>query len=90
MVAGPEVLVVMLPVLSEPALEFVKVVPPVQRKQYKVLVDKLVLGNVTVWLETEEAVLIPGHAVAPDGRFVVATVQLLAVPLTVKPVGNVT
>jgi hypothetical protein len=49
-----------------------------------------VLGKVTVWPDTAVAVPIPGHAVAPDGRFVVVTVQFKAVPFTVKSAGNVT
>jgi hypothetical protein len=66
------------------------VLVPVKLKQYNVPTDKSLEGKVTVWLETAVAVPMPLHAEDPEGRFVVVTVQLEAVPLTVNPEGNVT
>ena len=72
-----------------PAVEVVSAAVLVQRKQYKVFDDRFELGNVTVCEETEVAVPIPGHAVAPDGISLVETVQLEVLP-TANPVGKTT
>jgi hypothetical protein len=91
-VAGTLVRVVTEPdrlLLVDPGV--VRVLVAAKLKQYSVApFAKSVLGKVTVCPATAVAVPIPGQAVWPESKPVVVTVQLLAVVLSVKPVGNVT
>jgi hypothetical protein len=83
MLAGPLVRVVIVPVLELVAPDLIWTAALlVQLKQYKVPADKSLLGNVTTWLVTFVAVLMPNHAVPPDGqaKLVVLTVKVLATP----------
>lgn len=82
-----------VPVLSFPAGPTVDEAPA-KLKQYHVLTVRSVAGNITETPLTDEAVFMPGHAVAAElsdgftGKLVVVTVQLEAVDEIVQSTGK--
>ena len=79
-----------MPVLSVTVFPVVEDVP-VRLKQYRVLVVKSLLEKVTDCPETFVAILlIPGQAVAPEGRLLISVVQFPVFVETVKSFGKVT
>src|SRR6185369_4239749 len=87
MVAAAPVRVVIVPVWLLPAAPVVNVLVETKLKQYNVPTTRSVLEKVTTLPVTLVASApIPGHAMAPLGKFVVVTSQFVAVAFTVKSV----